>query len=171
MNKQRQIFEFGQFRLDVERSRLTTDGELVSLPPKAVSLLTILLKHQGRAVEKEELMQTIWPDMIVEDSNLTQTVHILRKSLGKFPDSNIMIETLPRFGYRLIADVSVIYPDQEKSLAQASQPANFHPYVGEEAFSVGLTGKGFFYSLQKHLFLWLQKRLVKVSVKEASPSN
>lgn len=71
MGKNRQIFEFGHFRLDVERIRLTRDGELISLPPKAVTLLAVLMNHQGRAVEKEELIETIWPGMTVEDSNLT----------------------------------------------------------------------------------------------------
>lgn len=105
----RLFFEFGQFHLDVERSRLIRDGELVSLPPKAVTLLLILLKHTGRAVEKEELMEALWPNGVVEDSNLTQTVHLLRKALGKYPDSDTYIETLPRFGYRLVADVREQY--------------------------------------------------------------
>lgn len=101
----RQFFEFGQFCLDVERTRLLREGEIVPLPPKAVSLLLILLQHAGRAVEKEELIEAIWPDAVVEDSNLTQTMHVLRKAIGKYQDSDIFIETLPRFGYRLIADV------------------------------------------------------------------
>lgn len=100
----RQFFEFGQFRLDVERTRLIRDGEMVSLPPKAIALLLILLNHAGRAVEKEEIIETLWPDTVVEDSNLTQTVHLLRKAISKYQDSEVFIETLPRFGYRLIAD-------------------------------------------------------------------
>ena len=110
----RQFFEFGQFRLDVERARLIRDGEIVSLPPKAISLLLILLQHVGRAVEKEELIETLWPDTVVEDSNLTQTVHLLRKAIGKYQDSDIFIETLPRFGYRLIADVREFMSEGEE---------------------------------------------------------
>ena len=114
----RQFFEFGQFRLDVERTRLIRDGEIVSLPPKAVSLLLILLQHAGRAVEKEELIETIWPDTVVEDSNLTQTIHLLRKAIGKYQDSDIFIETLPRFGYRLIADVREFLSEGEELLGR-----------------------------------------------------
>lgn len=110
----RQFFEFGQFRLDVERTRLSRDGEIVSLPPKAISLLLILLQHAGRAVEKEELIETIWPDTVVEDANLTQTIHVLRKAIGKYQDSDIFIETLPRFGYRLIADVREFMSEGEE---------------------------------------------------------
>lgn len=114
----RQFFEFGQFRLDVERTRLIRDGEIVSLPPKAISLLLILLQHAGRAVEKEELIETIWPDTVVEDSNLTQTVHVLRKAIGKYQDSDIFIETLPRFGYRLIADNVREFMSESEELAR-----------------------------------------------------
>jgi DNA-binding winged helix-turn-helix (wHTH) protein len=110
----RQFFEFGQFRLDVERTRLIREGEIVSLPPKAISLLLILLQHVGRAVEKEELIETLWPDTVVEDSNLTQTVHLLRKAIGKYQDTDIFIETLPRFGYRLIADVREFMSEGEE---------------------------------------------------------
>jgi len=111
VKRPRLFFEFGQFHLDVERSRLIRDGELVSLPPKAITLLLILLKHSGRAVEKEELIESLWPNGVVEDSNLTQTVHLLRKALGKYPDSDTYIETLPRFGYRLVADVRELWSE------------------------------------------------------------
>ncbi len=157
----RQIFEFGHFSLDVERTRLTRDGELVSLPPKAVSLLTILIRNQGRAVEKEELMETIWPDMAVEDSNLTQTVHILRKTLSKYQDSNITIETLPRFGYRLIAEVRECGRESEEPVAQ---PMAYKSEEIRERLSIGQARKGWLYSVEKFLFHWLQKRMVKVGV-------
>lgn len=176
MNRQsRQIFEFGNFRLDVERARLTKDGELVSLAPKAVSLLTILVKHHGRAVEKEELMETIWPGLVVEDSNLTQTVHILRKAISKHSDSNITIETLPRFGYRLIADIRECSREFSNDGAELvtqpiPPPVTFESQVNpprvteEQKLSVGETNTGFFRSLQKYLLVWLQKRIMKVSL-------
>lgn len=176
MNRQsRQIFEFGNFRLDVERVRLTKDGELVSLAPKAVSLLTILVKHHGRAVEKEELMETVWPGLVVEDSNLTQTVHILRKAISKHSDGNITIETLPRFGYRLIADVHECSREFSNDGAElvtqpTTPPVVFEPQtnpqrvIEEQKLSVGETNTGVFRSLQKYLLVWLQKRIMKVSL-------
>ncbi len=110
--------------MDVERSRLIRDGQLVPLPSKALTLLLTLLKHSGRAVEKEDLMEIVWPDSVVEDSNLTQTVHLLRKAIGKYSDSELFIETLPRFGYRLVADVREIW---REGLKLAPQPSLSFP--------------------------------------------
>lgn len=162
----RQVFEFGQFRLDVDRTRLTRDGELVSLPPKAVSLLAILLKHQGRAVEKEELIEAIWPDMVVEDSNLTQTVHILRKTLGKFPDCKITIETLPRLGYRLIAELDEVRSESAETVTAPGSPVTIKPQEIESSLNTGQTKNGLFQSVQKQALLWLQKKLVKLGAEQ-----
>ena len=114
MNRQtRQIFEFNQFRLDVERGRLFRDGEIIPLPPKAISLLQLLLEHQGRVVEKETILETVWPDTVVEDSNLTQTVHLLRKALGKNDGLEPRVETIPKVGYRLIAEARKSYAEEK----------------------------------------------------------
>jgi DNA-binding winged helix-turn-helix (wHTH) protein/TolB-like protein len=114
MNRQiRQIFEFNQFRLDVERGRLFRDGEIIPLPPKAISLLQLLLEYQGRVVEKETILETVWPDTVVEDSNLTQTVHLLRKALGKNEGSEPRIETIPKVGYRLMAEARKSYVEEK----------------------------------------------------------
>ncbi|MFN0111708.1 MAG: transcriptional regulator [Blastocatellia bacterium] len=139
---------------------MVRDGELVSLPPKAVLLLTTLLKHQGRAVEKEELMETIWPDMTVEDANLTQTVHILRKTLGKFPDSNITIETLPRFGYRLIAEVREHSGESEQPTTDPFPPVTFQSLEVKRPSWVSQTITRILQSSHKWLSLRLEKRLV-----------
>jgi DNA-binding winged helix-turn-helix (wHTH) protein len=113
MRKQpKQFFEFGPFRLDVERGRLTRLGEIISLTPKATSLLVLLLKHQGQVVEKETILETLWPDTVVEESNLTQTVHLLRKALNKYGDSEPRIETLPKIGYRLIGRAQEVWEDE-----------------------------------------------------------
>lgn len=99
MRKQVKLFfEFGPFRLDTERGRLTRSGEIISLPPKAVSLLLVLLKHQGQVVEKETILETLWPDTVVEDSNLTQTVHLLRKGLSKMAIQSCESKLCPRSG-------------------------------------------------------------------------
>lgn len=130
MNRQaRQIFEFNQFRLDVERGRLFRDGEIIPLPPKAISLLQLLLEHQGRVVEKETILETVWPDTVVEDSNLTQTVHLLRKALGKNEGSEPRVETIPKVGYRLIAEARKSYVQEKarESGFQSDGPAKNSP--------------------------------------------
>lgn len=132
MSKQpKQFFEFGPFRLDVERGRLTRSGEVVLLPPKAISLLLVLLKHQGQVVEKETILETVWPDTVVEDSNLTQTIHLLRKALCKNGVLEPRIETLPKIGYRLIANARLV-SEQEDSL-KAKLPAPVHKFASTGA--------------------------------------
>jgi len=127
----RQFFEFGPFRLDVERGRLLRAGEITPLPPKAISLLLALLKHPGKVVEKEVLLETLWPNSVVEDSNLTQTVHILRKALGKHGDSLPQIETLPKLGYLLVGEVREVW-DKDGELVMRS-PAPSNGFVATEA--------------------------------------
>lgn len=127
----RQFFEFGPFRLDVERGRLLRAGEITPLPPKAISLLLALLKHPGRVVEKEVLLETLWPNSVVEDSNLTQTVHILRKALGKHGDSPPQIETLPKLGYLLVGEVREVWHKDGELVMRSPAPSN--GFVATEA--------------------------------------
>jgi DNA-binding winged helix-turn-helix (wHTH) protein len=102
MSKQnKRIFEFGPFSLDTVNRQLRRDGELVPLKAKAVDTLLLLLESRGDVVEKDELMQSLWPDSFVEEANLTQNVYSLRKALGEGED----IETIPRRGYRFVAEV------------------------------------------------------------------
>lgn len=97
-------FEFGDFCLETKEKILSRHGKPISLTPKALQLLLILVENHGRIVEKETLMQKIWADSFVEESNLTFTVSLLRKTLGDKPDSRF-IETVPKRGYRFIAEV------------------------------------------------------------------
>jgi DNA-binding winged helix-turn-helix (wHTH) protein/TolB-like protein/Flp pilus assembly protein TadD len=103
----RQLYEFGPFRLDARKRRLSVDGEIVSLTPKAIETLLVLIERQGKLVEREELMNTVWADAFVEDSNLSVTISMLRKALGQGAEGegSKYIETVPRLGYRFVADV------------------------------------------------------------------
>lgn len=101
----KRIYEFGPFRLDIERHRLTRDHELVPLTPKALEFLHALVQNAGRLVEKDELMQKVWPDTFVEESNLSVHVFALRKALGETSEGQSYIETIPRQGYRFTAEV------------------------------------------------------------------
>ena len=99
------FYDFGEFRLDPEKHRLLRNGEIVPVTPKAVETLTVLITNRHRLVERDELMSSIWPDVAVEDGNLTVTVSMLRKALGERGDDRKFIETVPRFGYKFVADV------------------------------------------------------------------
>ena len=101
----RHLYEFGPFRLDPEKPCLWRDGELVSLTPKAVETLLVLVQQNGRLVEREQLMSAIWPDTFVEDGNLNFNVSVLRKALGTDEAGEQYIQTVPRHGYRFNADV------------------------------------------------------------------
>jgi DNA-binding winged helix-turn-helix (wHTH) protein/tetratricopeptide (TPR) repeat protein len=100
MEQPTQSDPFGPFRLDAAKLVLWRNGEVVSLPPKAVALLAALVRAAGDVVTKDELIARVWPDVVVEESNLTVTMSGLRKSLGLRPDGKPYIETLSRRGYR-----------------------------------------------------------------------
>jgi DNA-binding winged helix-turn-helix (wHTH) protein/TolB-like protein len=102
------FYEFGPFRLDPEKHRLFHHGEPVQLSPKAVEALLVLVKNHGRLLERETLIEAVWADAFVEDANLTVAISTLRKVLGQNGESTEYIETIPRVGYRFIADVREI---------------------------------------------------------------
>src|SRR5437762_2174531 len=99
------FYEFGPFRLDAEKHRLTRQGEPVPLPPKAMEALLVLAMNPGKMLERETLMQAVWADSFVEDANLTVAISLLRKALGQNGDTAEYIETIPRVGYRFVAEV------------------------------------------------------------------
>jgi len=76
---------------------------LVSLPPKALDLLVVLVTAEGRIVGKDELFQQVWPGTFVEENNLSVNISVLRKVLGEAPGGEAFIETIPRRGYRFAA--------------------------------------------------------------------
>ena len=94
------VYEFGDFQLQTVPRLLLEHGQELPLTPKAVSTLCVLVGRSGQVVSKEELMRIVWPDAIVEESNLAQYLHVLRKTLGTMPDGRPYIETLKRRGYR-----------------------------------------------------------------------
>src|SRR5438094_3327018 len=104
----RHFYEFGQFRLDADKRRLLREGQLVPLSPKAVEALFVLVRNPGKPLEREVLMQAVWADSFVEDANLTVAISHLRKALGQNNEAAEYIETVPRVGYRFVADVREI---------------------------------------------------------------
>src|ERR1051325_5152856 len=101
------VFEFGQFRLDSMERVLIRDGLPVPLAPKTFCLLLALVERHSHLVEKERLLQLVWPDTVVEESNLSYNVSILRKTLGD-GEGVRFIETVPKRGYRFVAPVRMV---------------------------------------------------------------
>jgi DNA-binding winged helix-turn-helix (wHTH) protein/TolB-like protein len=98
------VFAFGPFHYDAEQRLLFRQGEVVPLVPKAIDTLHVLLERRGRVVEKAELMKLVWPDTTVEDVGLARNISLLRKALDD--ESGQYIETIPRRGYRFVAQGS-----------------------------------------------------------------
>jgi len=105
---QTHIYEFGDFRLCAAK-RLLLKGvdEIVPLMPKAFDTLLYLVRHNGKVIEKDELMREIWADTIVEENNLTQNISILRRVFGEKPGEHRFIVTVPGHGYKFVASVQV----------------------------------------------------------------
>jgi Tol biopolymer transport system component/DNA-binding winged helix-turn-helix (wHTH) protein len=111
------IYEFGPFRLDAAERLLLRQGEVTPLTPKAFDLLLALVERRGHLVEKDELFKAVWPDAFVEESNLSSNIALIRKALGDGENGQKYIETVPKRGYRLVAEVREIV-DQSKNTGQ-----------------------------------------------------
>ena len=104
----RRFYEFGPFRVDASERVLLREGQPVTLAPKLFDTLLALVERSGHIVEKTELMETVWPGIFVEESNLSSNVSLLRKTLGATEDGKPYIETVARRGYRFVPTVEVI---------------------------------------------------------------
>ncbi len=104
-NSAKHFYEFGPFRLDRLERVLFRHDQPLTLTPKAFDLLLTLVEHSGHIIEKEELMNTVWPETAVEESNLTHHISALRKALSEGENGQKFIETVPRRGYRFVAEV------------------------------------------------------------------
>jgi DNA-binding winged helix-turn-helix (wHTH) protein/TolB-like protein len=99
---------FGPFTLDTDRAELTRDGAPVPLRPKVHALLAYFVERAGSTVSKQELLDAVWPGLVVTDDSLTQAISELRAALGD--DGPALIRTVPRRGYRLDAEVRAPMP-------------------------------------------------------------
>jgi TolB-like protein/DNA-binding winged helix-turn-helix (wHTH) protein/Flp pilus assembly protein TadD len=112
------IYEFGPFRVDPSRRVLLREGNQVRLPAKAFEILLVLLEEKGRLVEKDELMQRVWPDAVVEENNLTVNISALRRSLTESPAEHRYVVTVPGRGYQFVADVRQLLSERSRDSEQ-----------------------------------------------------
>jgi Tol biopolymer transport system component/DNA-binding winged helix-turn-helix (wHTH) protein len=138
---QRNILKFGEFGLDLKARLLLKGGQPVHLARKAAETLLVLLQNSPNLVSKEELLAAIWPDQIVDEHNLTQSIATIRRTLEVASGSAGYIETFPGRGYRVLGpvvleqqaapgDPSTTAPDQgaatvEPLTAPPSRPRTF----------------------------------------------
>jgi TolB-like protein/DNA-binding winged helix-turn-helix (wHTH) protein len=106
------VYEFGPFRLDVEERLFSKDGEPVPLMPKSFDLLALLVRNSNHLLDKNELLNQVWPDSFVEESNLAQNIYLLRQALANGSHQECSIETVRGRGYRFNGNVVEILPDR-----------------------------------------------------------
>jgi DNA-binding winged helix-turn-helix (wHTH) protein/Tfp pilus assembly protein PilF len=111
-------YTFGPFCLDPSERILRRGGERVPLPAKPFDILVLLLSRPGRAVRKEEFLETVWPDVVVSESNLKQNVLALRKALEEAGGDPTWIETVPKLGYRWLGPAT---PEETAAAAPAPE--------------------------------------------------
>lgn len=107
-DRAKKIFEFGPYRLDTSERVLLRDGQPVPLTLKAFEVLLLLVENSGHIVAKDDLMNRVWANSFVEEGNLKVTVSMLRKALDDNHNGNRYVETVPRRGYRFVAEVQEV---------------------------------------------------------------
>jgi DNA-binding winged helix-turn-helix (wHTH) protein/Tol biopolymer transport system component len=101
------VYAFEGFRLDTQRRVLFgLDGDPIPLTPRVFDALLYFIERSGQLLTKEQLLEDLWPNVIVEEHNLNKTVSELRRVLGETPGEHRFIVTKPGRGYRFVAAVS-----------------------------------------------------------------
>ncbi|HVE58012.1 MAG TPA: winged helix-turn-helix domain-containing protein [Pyrinomonadaceae bacterium] len=118
------FYEFGSFRLDAENNGLWLGERLVSIAPKSLELLILLIRRHGNIVSREELLETIWHDTFVEEANINYTVSQLRKTLSEnCPGDAPFVQTVPKQGYRFVAEIREVFETDRQAANIANIPA------------------------------------------------
>ena len=107
-------YDFGPLELDTEARLLKRDGELVDLAPRVYALLEYLVARAGNAVSRDELLDSIWRQVAVSEHSLSEAIWQLRKALGDDSRQPVYVQTVPKYGFRFIAPVSVENPAGDK---------------------------------------------------------
>ncbi len=114
------IYEFGPFQLNPRETLLVNkDGGVVQLTPKVFDTLLALVEQAGHVVGKDDLMQQLWPDTLVEEGSLTQNISLLRRALAEGNGGKKYIDTVPKRGYRFVVPVRVVSPVETRNLQNA----------------------------------------------------
>jgi DNA-binding winged helix-turn-helix (wHTH) protein/Tfp pilus assembly protein PilF len=136
-------YEFGDFRLDVGEHRLMrlrgkTNG---SIPEKAFQTLVHLVRNCGTLLTKDELLDAVWRDVVVEENNLVKAIYAIRRFLDDVSDSPKYIQTVPKYGYRFVAEVRKSGSPGHKNTDSIRQEGNGVHSVRSPAHELYLRGK------------------------------
>jgi DNA-binding winged helix-turn-helix (wHTH) protein/Flp pilus assembly protein TadD len=133
-----EVYEFGEFRLDVgERTLERGQGrERINIPEKAFQTLVHLVRNSGALVTKDAILSAVWPGVIVEDGNIGKVIHAIRRALGEPSGECTCIETVPKHGYRFIAEVTSL-----ARIAAAASTADVALPTRSAAYDLYIRGK------------------------------
>src|SRR3984957_12937259 len=120
------VYRFDDVQIDVQDFRLFKAGNPVLVEPKALNLLIFLVENRSRLIERRELIQAVWGDAFVTDHVLNRAIGQLRKLLSDDSKVPRYIETVPTRGYRFIANVEVVEPEEAKG-SEPTRPAEGVP--------------------------------------------
>lgn len=138
MKEKNPSYRFGEFQINLDGRVLLRNGQVVALTPKCFDTLAFLVANYGRLVEKEELINAIWPDSFVEEGNLSQQIYSLRRILGDDRNGNSFIQTVPRRGYKFIAAVTeetgIDLPGMNQSAERSGYWNSHTPFRSLKAF-------------------------------------
>src|SRR5215472_18066677 len=97
-------YTFGRFTLNLDRGALLADGAECVLRPQSLTLLRHFVENPGRLIDRDEIMQAVWPGVFVTDDSIAQCIRDIRRALGD--GEQRLLRTLPRRGYLLTAEVA-----------------------------------------------------------------
>ncbi len=122
-------YQFDGIIIDLENRQIWKDNKPVTLTPKYFDVLMLLVRHPGRLISKNEIFSSVWKDVIVSDTALSQCIKEIRRQLGDQAGQPRFIKTTPKHGYTFIADVEPLAPEQLKQkLAGPVSPTRTRPY-------------------------------------------
>jgi DNA-binding winged helix-turn-helix (wHTH) protein len=152
---------FGDFALALDPPTLRRGFEVLKLPHRQIEVLRLLVEAQGGAVPKSAFFEQIWSGSFVEEGNLTQTIFLLRRTLGRLPDGGEYIETLPRLGYRIApAAFTLIQPATAKKsfISARTEPTPSAVVIPESTTQKSASTPASSLSLRKLIEAALQSR-------------
>ena len=150
----KESYAFGGHLLEATPRLLSRVGERLAITPKSFDVLLLLVRNPGRVIGKEEFFQTLWPDSVVEEANLTQTIFVLRKILREKESDQSFISTLPGRGYSFVCPVTRI--EEPPAYAIDSPPVHGGPWP-RRALWVGI-GVGLSICLAALTLVWFSRR-------------
>jgi DNA-binding winged helix-turn-helix (wHTH) protein len=134
-------FHFGEFALDPADRQLRRRGAPVEISSRYLDALTLLVREAGSLVSKDRFLSEVWRGVPVTDEALTQCVRALRRALGDEAGRPRFIETVPKHGYRFIAAVERVGPDQARGQVEDA-PAGLRPGEHVLLAAAGTIGGG-----------------------------